>query len=313
MAVGRIKRLLAVATAAGCLGLAGGPVLAQANPGRGPVPGQGPPGNAGNGSAPPGHGSPERAGSGSPPGVAGKRNVAADSKPGLGYGRQGSAAGPAGDTGTGSGGSGTDSGEVTQWPPVPDRAAEPVESAGLAESATANPYQLPGTEPLGSAGTGTTLGTVVAGACVVGPATPVPPAGSGWAAFGAAGAGAPVPLLLLLLPVAPVLPPATDPQGAFPAPRPRGSAEAAGVSASGPLASDVPGSDPSAPTAPPSYAARQPGPEEPLSLPEFLSVLGGIVALALAGGASAVLSYRSAAQARARIEAVRAEFFGPAA
>lgn len=324
MAVGRIKRLLVVATAAGCLGLAGGPMLAYANPGRGPVPGQGPSGKAGNGVSPPGHGSPGRAGSGSPPGLAGNGSVPAESKPGLGYGRQGGAAGNPG-TGmdTGPGGSATDSGEVTQGPPlnIPEHegAAEPVESAGLAESATAGPYQVPQTEPLGFAGTETALGTVlVAGSCVVGPATPVPPAVNGPAAFGSAGVGAPVPLLLLLLPVAPVLPPAAGPQWGFPAPEIRGSVEGTGVSASGPLASDTPGGavlDPSAPsasTASPSYVARQPGPAELLSLPELLSVLGGIVALALAGGASAVLSYRSAAQAQARIEAVRAEFFGPA-
>ncbi|WP_175647965.1 hypothetical protein [Nocardia donostiensis] len=46
---------------------------------------------------------------------------------------------------------------------------------------------------------------------------------------------------------------------------------------------------------------------------KVLSVIGGLVALALAGAASAAVSFQSAAQEQARIDAARAEFFGTGA
>lgn len=53
--------------------------------------------------------------------------------------------------------------------------------------------------------------------------------------------------------------------------------------------------------------------DEGLPAPDLLSVIGGLVALAIAGGVSGALSFREAAAARARVDAARAEFFGPRA
>ncbi|MEV0767037.1 hypothetical protein [Nocardia salmonicida] len=47
--------------------------------------------------------------------------------------------------------------------------------------------------------------------------------------------------------------------------------------------------------------------------PNLLSVIGGLLALGIAGGGSAAVSFQGAAQAQARIDAARAEFFGPRA
>lgn len=48
-------------------------------------------------------------------------------------------------------------------------------------------------------------------------------------------------------------------------------------------------------------------------LPNPLGVLGGLVALALAGTGAGVISYQNAKVAQARVAAARAEFFGPSA
>ncbi|WP_328713273.1 hypothetical protein [Nocardia salmonicida] len=42
-------------------------------------------------------------------------------------------------------------------------------------------------------------------------------------------------------------------------------------------------------------------------------MIGGLLALGIAGGGSAAVSFHGAAQAQARIDAARAEFFGPRA
>jgi hypothetical protein len=50
-----------------------------------------------------------------------------------------------------------------------------------------------------------------------------------------------------------------------------------------------------------------------LPKPAVLTVIGGLVAMALAAAASGVISFQSASAAQARIDAARAEFFGPRA
>ena len=65
--------------------------------------------------------------------------------------------------------------------------------------------------------------------------------------------------------------------------------------------------------APPNHTVCPTSAEGVLPEPALLSVIGGLVALAIAGGGSAVMSYQSAAQAQARIDAARSEFFGTGA
>jgi len=50
-------------------------------------------------------------------------------------------------------------------------------------------------------------------------------------------------------------------------------------------------------------------------LPEVktLAVLGGVIAMALAAAGSGAVSFQSASAAQARVDAARAEFFGPRA
>lgn len=45
--------------------------------------------------------------------------------------------------------------------------------------------------------------------------------------------------------------------------------------------------------------------------PDMLSVVGGLIALALAGTGSGAVSFQSASAAQARVDAARAQFFGP--
>ncbi|WP_281877113.1 hypothetical protein [Nocardia sputorum] len=79
-----------------------------------------------------------------------------------------------------------------------------------------------------------------------------------------------------------------------------------------PLAAPAP--DLAAPAPP---QARQPaspavhpiGSTDVLPAPEWLSLIGGLIALGLAGAGSGVISFRSAAAAQARIDAARARFF----
>lgn len=443
MAVGRIKRLLAVAGAAGCLGLIGGPTLAQANPGRGPVTEQGPSGSGGDGIAPPRPGAQHPEGGplaipGSEPessDVGGQRAPAESGAP-TGLGTGSSALAPDSDTGSG----GTDSGDVAQWQPlgIPGRIQEPdpVDTAEPAPVAAPRPDPAPVAEPLGPVGLGTALGTILAtGSAAVGSAAAAPlgvtgsaalgtgsavlgtgsaavgsaglgvgatgsaalgtgsaalgtgsaavgsagvgvlgtgsaalgsagvgvlgtgsaatgsagagilgtgsagvgsaavgsaatgsaaagSAATGSAALGSAGVGSAAPLLLLLLPVPPVPAPPVGPPLALPSPGGAGGgAPAIGVAVALPAvappavpAAPAPGgSAPSVVAAPPNHAVRPTNAEGLLPEPKVLSVIGGLIALAIAGGGSAVMSYHSAAQAQARVDAARAEFFGTGA
>ncbi|WP_280205696.1 hypothetical protein [Nocardia cyriacigeorgica] len=71
-----------------------------------------------------------------------------------------------------------------------------------------------------------------------------------------------------------------------------------------------------APAAPPALAApsdpdvRNTSAEDGLPEPKVLTVIGGLIALTLAGAGSGAVSFQSASAAQARIDAARAEFFG---
>jgi hypothetical protein len=81
---------------------------------------------------------------------------------------------------------------------------------------------------------------------------------------------------------------------------------------------------PAPPPAPPIAAApaapAKPNPDvrptsanDGLPKPKMLSVVGGLIAMALVGTGSGAVSFQSASAAQARIDAARAEFFGPRA
>ncbi|MET8799099.1 hypothetical protein ABZV91_22150 [Nocardia sp. NPDC004568] len=453
MAVGRIKRLLAVAGAAGCLGLLGGPTLAQANPGRGPVTEQGPSGSGGEGVAPPlpDAGTPTGGplaipGSETEPADASGERPPAESRPptdlGTGSSAPGPVPGPAAGTESGTGSSGADSGDVAQWQPldIPGRSQEPepVDTGEPAPVAAPRSDPAPVAEPLGPVGLGTALGTILAtGSAAVGSAAAAPlgvtgsaalgtgsavlgtgsaavgsaglgvgttgsaalgtgsaalgtgsaavgsagvgvlgtgsaalgsagvgvlgtgsaatgsagagilgtgsagvgsaavgsaatgsaaagSAATGSAAVGSAGVGSAAPLLLLLLPLPPVPAPPVGPPLALPAPGGGAgggaAAPALGVAVPVPVVAPVVpgtpaagGSAPEVVAAPPNHAVRPTNAEGLLPEPKVLSVIGGLIALAIAGTGSAVMSYHSAAQAQARVDAARAEFFGTGA
>ncbi|WP_176572810.1 hypothetical protein [Nocardia jiangxiensis] len=79
---------------------------------------------------------------------------------------------------------------------------------------------------------------------------------------------------------------------------------------------------PAAPPAVPSALAAQaqPNPDvrptsanSDLPKPAVLTVIGGLIAMTLAAAGSGAVSFQSASAAQARIDAARAEFFGPRA
>jgi hypothetical protein len=180
MAVGRSKRLLAVAGAVGCLGLLGGPGYAVAEPGRAPVAEQGPTGSGDQGTTPPANTAPE-SGPVGPLAIPGRQpNVGAEANqeavpplgavpvPGLGTGSAAPApanippASPATPGGTDTGSSGPDSGDVAQWEPlnIPGRSSAADTGQPVEPAAPAAPVQV--AEPVGPVGLGTALGTILA-------------------------------------------------------------------------------------------------------------------------------------------------------
>jgi len=72
-------------------------------------------------------------------------------------------------------------------------------------------------------------------------------------------------------------------------------------------------------TAPPAVEAENTPPPDFVNtnaskpLPNALGVLGGLIALALAGGAAGAISYNNANLSQARVASARAEFFGTGA
>ncbi|MGV9819322.1 hypothetical protein [Nocardia xishanensis] len=162
---------------------------------------------------------------------------------------------------------------------------------------------------MGSAGVGSAgIGSAGLGSAAVGSA-----------ALGSAAVGSASPLLLLLIPLptpsapaipsAPlIIPPAPD----VPAPR------LAPVPVAAPPAPEavLEQSPPPAPVLPqapvnPNHNVRPTSADDGLPAPNVLSVVGGLIALALAGTGSCAVSFQSASAAQARVDAARAQFFGP--
>ncbi|WP_280253054.1 hypothetical protein [Nocardia abscessus] len=175
-----------------------------------------------------------------------------------------------------------------------------------------------GSAAVGSAG----IGSAAVGSAATGSAA------TGSAAVGSAAVGSASPLLLLLIPLpqatvppAPALPPVTVPPVPAPPPVTVPPVPAPAAPWSSPIPIDAPLIPPFAASAP-DLAARAPLREQPVSpavrtvsgadllpAPRLLPVIGGLIALALAGVGSGVISFHSAAAAQARIDAARAQFF----
>ncbi|MBA4857136.1 cell surface protein, partial [Nocardia farcinica] len=74
---------------------------------------------------------------------------------------------------------------------------------------------------------------------------------------------------------------------------------------------------PAAPSAPapqaaaPTHDVRPTSADDGLPAPNALSVIGGLAAMALAAAGAGAVSFQSASAAQARVDAARAEFFGP--
>ncbi|MBC7305261.1 MAG: cell surface protein, partial [Nocardia sp.] len=66
-----------------------------------------------------------------------------------------------------------------------------------------------------------------------------------------------------------------------------------------------------APAAKPNHEFKPTSDNSGLPEPELLSVIGGLIALTLAATGSGAVSFQGAAAAQARVNAARAEFFGP--
>ncbi|MCP2291936.1 hypothetical protein APR08_004875 [Nocardia amikacinitolerans] len=79
------------------------------------------------------------------------------------------------------------------------------------------------------------------------------------------------------------------------------------------LPEQAPPPPPLAPQAPakPTHDVRPTSADGGLPEPDMLSVVGGLIALALAGTGSGAVSFQSASAAQARVDAARAQFFGP--
>ncbi|WP_157228645.1 hypothetical protein [Nocardia brevicatena] len=167
-----------------------------------------------------------------------------------------------------------------------------------------------GSVGLGSAATG----SAAVGAAGTGSAAVVDSAGVGSAAVGSAAVGSASPLLLLLLPLIPPAAPAMPPLAIPSSASPGGAAPISVVAPSAPVGLTSGGASPFAGgSAPVDLDVRNTSSDGLLPEPKLLSVIGGLIALAIAGVGSTVVSYQSAAQAQARIDAARAEFFGTGA
>lgn len=144
-----------------------------------------------------------------------------------------------------------------------------------------------------------------------GPEAPASPA-PGTPAPDAPGTQAPAPNVSPPPAQVPAAPDPAVPAPGAPAPdAPAPSAPVPGAPAPGDPALAAPESPASA--AEPDHDIRPTSAEDGLPDVKVLSVIGGLVALALAGAASAAVSFQSAAQEQARIDAARAEFFGTGA
>ncbi|WP_280486671.1 alcohol dehydrogenase catalytic domain-containing protein [Nocardia cyriacigeorgica] len=102
------------------------------------------------------------------------------------------------------------------------------------------------------------------------------------------------PAIAPVLPGVPALPVVAPPAPAAPAP---------------PAAAPAPGASPAL-AAPSDPDVRNTSAEDGLPEPKVLTVIGGLIALTLAGAGSGAVSFQSASAAQARIDAARAEFFG---
>ncbi|MEU2255847.1 hypothetical protein ABZ540_22015 [Nocardia xishanensis] len=111
------------------------------------------------------------------------------------------------------------------------------------------------------------------------------------------------------IPTAPlVIPPAPD------APAPRlAPIPVAAPPASWAVPEQLPPPAPVFPQAPanPNHNVRPTSADDGLPAPNVLSVVGGLIALALAGTGSGAVSFQNASAAQARVDAARAQFFGP--
>ncbi|MEV0711741.1 hypothetical protein [Nocardia aurea] len=158
------------------------------------------------------------------------------------------------------------------------------------------------------------MGSAGTGSAAVGSAA------TGSALTGSAAVGSATPLLLLLIPLpTPSIPPVplAIPPVQIPAlPQPVSALPVVAL----PAPAEIP-PDPPQPPAPPASSIRIPAGLDPdvrptssadgLPTPNILSVVGGLLALGLAGVGSGAVSFQGAAAAQARVDAARAEFFGP--
>ncbi|MGW4247566.1 hypothetical protein ACWELQ_34335, partial [Nocardia sp. NPDC004722] len=129
------------------------------------------------------------------------------------------------------------------------------------------------------------------------------------------------PLLLLLIPLP--TPPAVVPPVPLEIPQPPAVPALPALVA--PAAVPAPEAEPAPPPPPPpapvpAPVLAQPNPDvkptsnnTPMPPIKVLSVIGGLIAMALAGTGSGAVSFQSASAAQGRVDAARAAFFGPRA